>query len=510
MLTSAEPGTPPPSPTPDPARPRRIRRLLALAAASAVLAPLAWLWWDSTMPSTYSVTDMGTPDLGGGPGDPHAGHSMPGMTRGVDELRDTFSRPADVAMTMVARKQMFRLPTGEMVDGYTLNGVSPGPELRLVRGQTLQVRLVNESVPDGVTLHWHGMNVPNADDGVAGVTQDAVRPGGDFTYRFVARDAGTYWYHSHQVANPQVIGGLFGAVVVTPPGAPAAQEATAVAHHYGGNRTVNGRTGDTAVPAAPGSRLRVRVVNTDNGPMSTWVTEARFRLVAIDGADVHGPGPVSGQAVTVTAGGRADLEVEVPPSGAGARVELGGDAGLVLGAAAHRPPPPRSPKPATTLDPLTYGTPAPLGFDPAAATRTFDYSVGRWPGFVDGKPGVWWTVNGRMWPDIPMFVVSGGDVVRVRIANSSGEVHPMHLHGHHAVVLARDGVPATGSPWWVDTLDVPDGVAYDVAFVADNPGIWMDHCHNLKHAADGLTAHLMYTGVSEPYRVGGDAGNDPE
>ena len=69
------------------------------------------------------------------------------------------------------------------------------------------------------------------------------------------------------------------------------------------------------------------------------------------------------------------------------------------------------------------------------------------------------------------------------ISNDSGDVHPMHLHGHHAVVLSRNGVPSTGSPWWVDSLNVADGDTYEIAFVADNPGIWMDHCHNLEHAA---------------------------
>ena len=58
----------------------------------------------------------------------------------------------------------------------------------------------------------------------------------------------------------------------------------------------------------------------------------------------------------------------------------------------------------------------------------------------------------------------------------------MHLHGHHALVLSRDGMKATGSPWWFDSLEVQNGETFDVAFVADNPGMWMDHCHNLKHA----------------------------
>ena len=107
-------------------------------------------------------------------------------------------------------------------------------------------------------------------------------------------------------------------------------------------------------------------------------------------------------------------------------------------------------------------------------------------------------------------VVDEGDIVQMHLENHSGAVHPMHLHGHHAVVLARNGVKATGSPWWIDSLDVASGDSYDIAFVADNPGIWMDHCHNLPHAAQGLVAHLMYAGLTEPFRVGGGKDNQPE
>jgi FtsP/CotA-like multicopper oxidase with cupredoxin domain len=119
-------------------------------------------------------------------------------------------------------------------------------------------------------------------------------------------------------------------------------------------------------------------------------------------------------------------------------------------------------------------------------------------------------VNGKIGRAMPMFVVRRGDVVHVRISNHSGQVHPMHLHGHHAVVLSRDGKRATGSPWWFDSLDVRNGQSFDIAFLADNPGIWMDHCHNLKHAKDGLVTHLMYEGVTTPYELGKDSGNEPE
>jgi FtsP/CotA-like multicopper oxidase with cupredoxin domain len=109
-----------------------------------------------------------------------------------------------------------------------------------------------------------------------------------------------------------------------------------------------------------------------------------------------------------------------------------------------------------------------------------------------------------------MFVVAEHDIVRMRVENHSGDVHPMHLHGHHAVVLSRDGVPSTGSPWWFDSLNVENGESYEIAFVADNPGIWMDHCHNLPHAEEGLVAHLAYEGVTTPFVVGGHAGNSAE
>ena len=73
-------------------------------------------------------------------------------------------------------------------------------------------------------------------------------------------------------------------------------------------------------------------------------------------------------------------------------------------------------------------------------------------GFLDGRPGKWWTVNGAMFPDVPMFVIGQGEVGRFTIKNDSSEVHPMHLHGHRMLVLSRKGVPVTGSPWWVDSL----------------------------------------------------------
>ncbi|HYI59280.1 MAG TPA: multicopper oxidase family protein [Microlunatus sp.] len=490
--------------------------MLPLLAALIVVAPLGWWWQGSRVPETFSVMQMGYADLGGGPaaahpdhGSGHGGHPGPGgnaAPRSVPELIADPRRPADIRVDLVARQERIRIG-GRELDGFTLNGATPGPELRAELGQLVEVHLRNDSIAAGVTLHWHGLDVPNAMDGVAGVTQDAVPVGGGFVYRFVADRVGSYWYHAHQVSNPQVAGGLFGSLVVTPRSGIPDLDLTALAHTYAGVRTINGAAGDLRVTAALGRRARIRITNTDNAPMVVW-TNTPYRVLAADGTDLHRPTDVSDRSLSLAAGARADLQVTVPSDGRAARIQLSKGTALIVGpsgAAASAPP-----QPPAEVDLLSYGSPAPIGFDPASSDRHFDYAIGRRLGFVRGRPGMWWSINSRLYPNVPMFVVRDGDVVTMSLVNNSGEVHPMHLHGHRLLVLARDGRPSTGSPWWVDSLDLRPRESYEVAFVADNPGLWMDHCHNLKHAADGMVAHLAYDGVDTPYRIGGSSDNAPE
>jgi FtsP/CotA-like multicopper oxidase with cupredoxin domain len=478
---------------------RRRGRLIALGVTLAVLAPLGYLWATSLVPGSYSAAEMGYADYGGGP--ESAGHEHHGGGMSVADLTGPTTGTPDVAVTLTARKAKYQLASGETVDGFSVNGTSPGPLIRAKVGDLVQVTFVNESVPDGATLHWHGIDVPNAEDGVAGVTQDAVRPGGKHVYRFKAEQAGTYWYHSHQVSSEEVKGGLFGPIVIGPqqPG-----EVVAAIHTYDGKRTINGRTGTRRMELAAGTTARVRVINTDNAILRVGLVGTPYKVVAVDGRDVHGATPVTA-AFPLAAGARVDLEAVVP---AGGMRLVAGSAAVSLGIGPVDPP--SAELPGETVDLLTYGTPAALGFDPSKADRRFEYRIGRRPAFLDGVPGLWWTINGHKFPDVPMYMVAEGDVVRMTISNTSGQAHPMHLHGHHAVVLSRNGVAATGAPWWVDTLEVGNDETYEIAFLADNPGVWMDHCHNLPHASEGLMTHLMYEGVSTPYRVGGPSHNEPE
>jgi FtsP/CotA-like multicopper oxidase with cupredoxin domain len=487
---------------------------VALAAAGTV-GSLGLQWHDSRLPGTYSLEDVGTLDYGGGrpPGQavPHGapGHDHAGMHPvSVTTLKGPRGVP-DARFALTAAHTRVRLPSGRQIDALTFNGRLPGPELRVRRGDLVEVTLRNRDVESGVSLHWHGVDVPNGEDGVSGVTQDAVRPGGRHVYRFRADQAGSFWYHTHQSSAREVKRGLFGAFVVEPAGdAGTGLDLAVLAHQTGGVPTLNGADGASRRAVAPGTPVRLRLTNTDSTRVRFAVSGAPFRVAAIDATDVVGPTPLTDTALDLAAGGRYDVSFEMParPVVVGipetnVRLVLSPD-GRASGSTTN---------PARTFDAATYGRPAPAPFGAASRfQREFEYRIDKSFGFRDGRPGRQWTVNGGVYPDVPIFVVERGDLVKTTIVNETSSIHPMHLHGHHMLVLSRDGRRVTGSPWWVDTLDVGPHERYEVAFRADNPGLWMDHCHNLQHAAEGLTVHLAYAGVTTPFDVGGHSHNRPE
>ena len=100
----------------------------------------------------------------------------------------------------------------------------------------------------------------------------------------------------------------------------------------------------------------------------------------------------------------------------------------------------------------------------------------------------WFTINGKAFPAAEPWTVALGDLVRVRLINLSNLAHPMHLHGHDFKVVAKDG-EALGAPLQqvMNTLTVNPGETYDLVFLANNPGTWVFHCHELHHTEnDGV------------------------
>lgn len=363
------------------------------------------------------------------------------------------------------------------VAAWAFNGQVPGPELSATVGDVLEVTLRNRDIARGVTLHWHGYDVPNAEDGVPGVTQAAVLPGQEFVYRFRADQAGTYWYHTHAVSDVGVRMGLYGVLVVRP--APVSGvDVTIPVHTLAGLRLP--APARQSVPE--GTAVRLRLLNTDNTTHRYALAGTPFRVAAIDGSDLQGPTSLVDTAVAVPAGGRYDLVFSAPATPVGLFV----DGRLVYSTGSMSVPTAAWP----VLDPLGYGTPAPVPW--TAFDKKFTLVLDRGLDLHGRLPRYAHTVNGAADPDIPPQIVHLGDVVKFTIVNRSFAVHPWHLHGHHVLVLSRNGKPSTGSPLWLDSFDVRPGDVWEVAFLADNPGMWANHCHNLAHADQGMILHLMY------------------
>lgn len=474
--------------------------------ALLLVAGVGWSWLSDTAAPRIeaSVAHAHAADPGAAP-----------ASVSVADLRTPDDAPGEVrSIELTAARHEVTLASGGTVEAWGFGGDTvAGPELRVTQGELVEVSLANRDIDDGVTLHWHGYDVPNGEDGVAGVTQDAVAPGERFTYRFVADEPGTYWYHTHQAGSEGVRRGLYGMLVVEPPGGVGETLDLALpVHRIGGEVLVGATDGPQQFEAAEGDTVRLRVANTEQTPIRVTVAGVPFRVAAVDGRDVAGGEPVEHRSVRLGAGARADLVFTMPAGGVRFETDLSAASVVVIappGAAA--PDLPREVTDVPELDLLAYGDGggAPAASDLGAFDAEGELVLDRMPRFVGGAPSYAYTVNGRVFPHIEPIEVDEGEVVRITVANRGFDEHPMHVHGHHVLVLSRDGVPATGAPLWLDTVDVRPGEVWELALVADNPGIWMDHCHDLSHAAAGMMMTLAYRGVATPFEH--DAhGNRPE
>jgi FtsP/CotA-like multicopper oxidase with cupredoxin domain len=413
--------------------------------------------------------------------------------------------------------------------GY--DGGVPGPALRLRQGEELKVRLVNE-LPEATVIHWHGVRLPNAMDGVPHLTQAPVEPGQSFEYRFKTPDAGTFWYHSHLYSSEQVERGLYGALIVDEPAPPTVDRDVLLmlddwrlapdgALHEASFRSFHdaahaGRMGDliTAnssnafeIPVRTNERLRLRVVNAANARIFPLRVDGHSaRVMAIDGQPAE-PFLARDSQLVLGPGNRIDLFVDAtldPGSSAAITVDdLNGRqvpvARLVYAAGDKARPEPLPESPALA------GNPLPARIDLKNAMRVdvpldggamsqmmMGGMMGRGreiPGHgIDPRARIWTMAgvasSGHEGP--PLFSVKRGRAVVLALANQTAFPHAMHVHGHHFRLLDRldDG----WKPYWLDTLLMDVRETARIAFVADNPGKWMIHCHMLEHQETGMAA----------------------
>jgi FtsP/CotA-like multicopper oxidase with cupredoxin domain len=426
--------------------------------------------------------------------------------------------PALVEARLIASAKDVQLVPAQYpaTPAWTYNGTVPGPVLRARQGDRLRV-VAENALEEATTVHWHGIRLPNAMDGVPFITQRPIEPGASFTYEFPLPDAGTFFYHPHQRSYEQVGRGLAGALIVQEREPPKVDrdvlwvlgdfrlnaDAT-IRGGFGNFMDVShaGRIGNTVtvngfVPEAfgvrAGERIRLRLINA--AAARAFALEFRGHrpwVIALDGQPVE-PHEPEGGAVVLGPAMRADLILDMSAS-PGTR---------------HAVHDGFYPRQAYTLIELEYGDEPPLrrhAGDPPrlpdnplaepdlrSAERHEIVFTGGMMGNMRGLPrGAAWAVNGLAdgcgdsgLPFEPILVLRRGRSCILQLVNDTMWHHPIHLHGHALRVLTRNGRP-TRHREWLDTVMLEPRERAEIAFVADNPGDWMFHCHVLEHQASGM------------------------
>jgi FtsP/CotA-like multicopper oxidase with cupredoxin domain len=491
------PVTKPETPEPPPSFPRTSRRavLTGLASAAAALAAPRAALAQAAAPAAAAKAD--------------------GMPTVILEAKPAFTE----------------FTPGQVTDLWAFGGATPGPELRLKKGEEFRAKLVN-GIGQPTSLHWHGMRIANEADGVAGLTQDPVAPGTGYEMRFTPPDAGTFIYRPATIglASEQSDRGLTGVVVVEEqvPAPVDLDKVIAVddwrlgpdgqaepfggiddragAGRLGNLLTVNGTRHPFKITAQPGARIRLRIAN---------LCGARIMRIRFDGL----------KAFVVSVDGQPTDTFEplrsILPFAPGSRYEIIGDLpmdpGVTINLMALIGPGLPLAQITTEGPPITQKRPplapvAPLGENkllPAAIPLEKSQRVdvllegGGRPGpegriAWTGDPARIYTVNGVNGANAaerafgkPLVSVKRGTPIVFALSNKTTGPKVMHVHGHCFRLLHAldDG----WEPYWLDTLILPENQTARIVFVADNKGRWLLGSSILDHLDAGLSGWFEVT-----------------
>ena len=445
-------------------------------------------------------------------------------------LAQSSGSPVPMKLRASAFTQIIQPGVRSAVWGF--NGLVPGPVLRFRKGELARIAVTNDLPRKATTtVHWHGIRVPNAMDGVPQVTQAPITTGQTFTYEFPVPDSGTSWYHPHQMSFEQVARGMYGAMIVEEdkpiqvdrevlwvlsdfklgPGGRPVEDFGRMQDLGGGGRlgnvfALNGRqTGrGNQLMVRSNERIRLRLINTATARI--FLLDFRGQkpmVVSHDGQGVQ-PHPLPQGLLLLGPGMRTDLvlDCEGAPGQTFPVIDRRDKGYQIATLAFERKPPLRNRPLASTMQLESNGLPEP---DLSKLTEHFIVFEGGLLGkpaigLVDGKPlkipeimqkhGLQWTMNyvaeqEHAMLHTPIFHFRKGEHIGLKMINDTEFEHPMHLHGHTFRVLRVNDRP-TQFKEWRDTVMVGPRSTVDIAFVADNPGEWMFHCHILEHAAGGM------------------------
>lgn len=419
---------------------------------------------------------------------------------------------------------------GRVVSTWAYGDSIPGTMLRATAGDRVQVAFKNY-LPVPTSVHWHGLAISNAMDGVPGVTTPETPAGGTFDFDFVIPDAGTHWFHPHHPM--QLDRGLYAPFIVDDPNEPGAYDAEWILvlddwtegigmspdqilaqlqaksgggmggmdmggmnmddmGSDGGDVTyplylVNGRapSDPQTLAAKPGKRVRMRIINSSADTVFTVALAGHdLQITHTDGYPVQ---PVSTASLRIGMGERYDaivtLKDGVFPFVAEPMGKLGIARALVRTGSGAVPA--ASFKPSElTGEALTVGSligAAGTALPSREPDTVQDLTLG-------GSMAPYeWTINGATYDNSTPLTIQAGQAGRLRIRNATMMSHPIHLHGHTFQIG-----DAGGKGPRKDTVLVPPMGVVNVDLVANNPGKWMVHCHNAYHAEAGMMTRLDY------------------
>jgi len=412
-------------------------------------------------------------------------------------------------------------------------------------GKPFRTRVENR-IEEPSLVHWHGLTPPWQQDGVPGISGPPILPGGSADYDFPLRFGGTFWMHSHQglqeqllMAAPliirdqrdrpdqqeivvmladfsftppdQIFAELKKSASKVPPAAQAGPPPIAKKASMAGMATpgaaakpdlndvkydaflANDRTLADAevIKVEPGGRVLLRIINSS--AMSAYHIDLGTldgELTAVDGFAVT---PVRGRNFPIAVAQRLDIRLAIPrtPASYPVLAVLEGDSkqtGVILAAGnalvARIPELAKMPSSSLTLD-LEGRLRSVRSLTPRRADRVHTINLtGDMAKYIWSLNNVAWTPNALPLP------IANGERVELIMVNQTGMPHPMHLHGHEFQVVEIDGKRFPGAVR--DTVLVPPGRRVVIAFDANNPGLWAFHCHLLYHLDAGMFTTLKY------------------
>ena len=422
-----------------------------------------------------------------------------------------------------------------LTDVWAYGGQMPSPVLRVRQGEPFRA-IVENRLDQDTTVHWHGIRLPNAMDGVPGLTQPPIKPGESFAYEYTPPDAGTFWYHPHANSLEQIGRGLAGILIVEEREPVAVDRDLmwllqdwrltgdgVIASGFGSmmDAAMSGRVGNVVtingappadLPVRAGERVRLRMANAALARIMALRFEGHHpTVIAIDGQPCDPHEPENGRLVLGPAM-RIDIVLDMvgEPGKRYAVIDefYDGLAYTLTSLAYDAQPPVRvEPRESLALPPNPLPEPDLVNANKQEIILQGGMMGGGKLAGVGGLNGMAmpgtgggpvWAINGMSMTGDgktsmePLFTLERGQSCLLTMRNETAWWHTMHIHGFTMLVLSRNGQAVPHRQWQDTVLMAPKDIV-ECAFVADNPGDWMLHCHVTDHQMTGLMTIFRVT-----------------